>query len=286
MPRGSAAAVNRRSPAYARARARIELTLARPGGGAGWLAAAARHPVGQHRRIRRRWAAAGRAHAGGRRRPLARALARGLSPCLPLHGVGVLVTRPELQAMPLCRLLETQGASTLRLPAIEIKAFGDRRALAARSGRAREFRCHHFHQRQCRALRRVVARSKTRSDARRHRAGDGARPEPSGLPRGRATAVEHLRTPRVCFCIRGLEHLAGHRILIIKGSNGRQLLEQELTRRGAQVVCGRCLRTRAGNSERGGARGGARAIRRRSEMQVITATSLEIGAALARAGAA
>ena len=33
-----------------------------------------------------------------------------------------------------------------------------------------------------------------------------------------------------------LEHLAGHRILIVKGSNGRQLLEQELTRRGAQVV--------------------------------------------------
>ena len=39
-----------------------------------------------------------------------------------LHGVGVLVTRPEHQAMPLCRLLELQGASTLRLPALEIKA--------------------------------------------------------------------------------------------------------------------------------------------------------------------
>jgi uroporphyrinogen-III synthase len=33
-----------------------------------------------------------------------------------------------------------------------------------------------------------------------------------------------------------LEHLAGRRILIIKGANGRPFLEQELAHRGAQVV--------------------------------------------------
>ena len=57
----------------------------------------------------------------------------------PLSGVGVLVTRPELQAMPLCRLLEAQGASTLRLPAVEIKPLGDRRALAMRLGALESF---------------------------------------------------------------------------------------------------------------------------------------------------
>ncbi len=36
--------------------------------------------------------------------------------------------------MPLCRLLEIQGAGTLRLPAIEIKALGNRRDMAARLG--------------------------------------------------------------------------------------------------------------------------------------------------------
>src|ERR1700675_2825418 len=51
-----------------------------------------------------------------------------------LHGVGVLVTRPEQQAMPLCRLLESQGASTLRLPALEIRAVGNRRETAAQLG--------------------------------------------------------------------------------------------------------------------------------------------------------
>ena len=50
---------------------------------------------------------------------------------LALQGVGVLVTRPEQQAMPLCRLLEMQGASTLRLPAVEIKPIGNRRETAA-----------------------------------------------------------------------------------------------------------------------------------------------------------
>src|SRR6202051_3300216 len=68
------------------------------------------------------------------------ALARCYSACAPvepmpaLHGVGVLVTRPEQQAMPLCRLLESQGASTLRLPALEIKAVGNRRETAAQLG--------------------------------------------------------------------------------------------------------------------------------------------------------
>ena len=33
-----------------------------------------------------------------------------------------------------------------------------------------------------------------------------------------------------------LEHVAGHRILLIKGSRGRELLEEELQRRGAEVV--------------------------------------------------
>src|ERR1700731_5247285 len=56
-----------------------------------------------------------------------------------LHGVGVLVTRPEQQAMPLCRLLETQGATTLRLPVIEIKPSGNRRETAARLGALRDF---------------------------------------------------------------------------------------------------------------------------------------------------
>ncbi len=106
-----------------------------------------------------------------------------------LHGIGVLVTRPEQQAMPLCRLLEIQGASTLRLPAIEIKALGNRREMAAAAGRSRGFRCHHFHQRQRRAVRRLAARSEARSDPGRHGTRDRSSAESSRLSGGRAAAA-------------------------------------------------------------------------------------------------
>src|SRR5260370_30190903 len=43
----------------------------------------------------------------------------------PLHGVGVLVTRPEHQATPLCRLLESAGATARRLPIIDIRPVSD-----------------------------------------------------------------------------------------------------------------------------------------------------------------
>jgi uroporphyrinogen-III synthase len=67
--------------------------------------------------------------------------------------------------------------------------------------------------------------------------------------------------------------------LIIKGTHGRDLLQQELTRRGATVVCAEVYErvpaifsaaVLEGLQERFAA----------GEVQVITATSLEIGAAL------
>lgn len=152
----------------------------------------------------------------------------------PLHGVGVLVTRPELQSMPLCRLLEAQGASTLRLPAVEIKSLGDRRALAAdlsalegfdliifTSANAVRFGASFLGQKRdlpLAALGAATARALNQAGYR-----------VAVQPVGTTDSEGLLLHPR-------LERLAGHRILIIKGSNGRQLLEQELTRRGAQVV--------------------------------------------------
>src|SRR5579859_2333381 len=57
----------------------------------------------------------------------------------PLHGVGVLVTRPEQQATPLCRLLESAGAQVLRLPVIDIRAAADLSDIRGRLGRIGAF---------------------------------------------------------------------------------------------------------------------------------------------------
>jgi uroporphyrinogen-III synthase len=152
----------------------------------------------------------------------------------PLQGIGVLVTRPELQAMPLCRLLEIQGASTVRLPAVEIRALGDRRALAAKLGTLERFDLIIF------TSANAVRFGASFLDQKRDltlatigpataRALNQAGYRVALQPSGTMDSEGLLAHPR-------LEHISGHRILMVKGTDGRQLLQEELTRRGAIVV--------------------------------------------------
>ena len=201
-----------------------------------------------------------------------------------LHGVGVLVTRPEQQAMPLCRLLEIQGAGTLRLPAIEIKAIGNRRDTAARLGALENFDVIIFT--SANAVRFGASLLDQKRDLTLAAMGPATAralnqagyrvslQPPEWLPQQQATSGSEslLRHPR-------LEHLAGHRVLIVKGSNGRPFLEQELARRGAQVIAADVYhRVPATPSPALLA-----AVLDRftaGAVQVITATSLEIAASL------
>jgi len=192
-----------------------------------------------------------------------------------LQGVGVLVTRPEQQAMPLCRLLEIQGASTLRLPAVEIKPIGNRRETAAQLGALAEFDVIIFT--SANAVRfgaslldqkrdlTLAAMGPATARALNHA---GYRVAVLPPPRGTFDSEALLRHPR-------LEHPAGRRILIIKGSGGRPFLQDELACRGAQVAAvdvyqrvpatpSRAVLSALLESFVGGA------------VQVITATSLEI----------
>ena len=152
-----------------------------------------------------------------------------------LHGVGVLVTRPEQQAMPLCRLLENQGASTLRLPAIEIKAMTEgRRETAARLGALEDFDVIIFT--SATAVRFGAALLDQKRDL--TLAAMGPATARALNQAGYRVAVQPpqafdseslLRHPM-------LERPAGRRILIVKGTDGRAFLEQELAQRGAQVM--------------------------------------------------
>ncbi len=164
--------------------------------------------------------------------------------------------------MPLCRLLELQGASTLRLPALEIKPVGNRRETAARLGALENFDVIIF------------------TSANAVRFGASLLDQKRGLTlaaMGPATAraLNHagyrvavqppqtfdseslLRHPK-------LERPAGSRILIIKGGNGRPFLEQELARRGAQVATADVYRRVPATPESRGARGSARPFHRGS----------------------
>jgi uroporphyrinogen-III synthase len=153
---------------------------------------------------------------------------------LPLQGLGVLVTRPQHQAMPLCRLLSTLGANTILLPAIEIKPLAQRGALAARLGAAENFDLIIFT--SSNAVRFGAALLDQRRDL--ALAAIGPATVRALNQAGYRVAVQ----PTAGFDSEGLlrhgklQHVAGNRILIIKGEGGRDLLQQELARRGAQVT--------------------------------------------------
>ena len=194
-----------------------------------------------------------------------------------LHGVGVLVTRPEQQATPLCRLLEIQGAKVFRLPAIEIRAVGNRRGTATQLGALEDFDVIVF------TSSNAVRFGASLLDQKRDltlaalgpataRALNQAGYRVAVQPHAVFDSENLLLHPR-------LERPAGLRILIIKGSGGRPYLAQELTHRGAEVVTAdvyervpavpspRVLATLLDSFTAGA-------------VQVITATSLEIAASL------
>jgi uroporphyrinogen-III synthase len=179
--------------------------------------------------------------------------------------------------MPLCRLLEASGASTLRLPAVEIKSLGDRRALAAQMGALEGFDLIIFT--SANAVRFGAAFLGQKRDLTLAAIGPATTRalNQSGYrvavqPLGSTDSEGLLSHPR-------LEHLAGHRILMVKGSNGRQLLEQELTRRGAQVVLAEVYEVVPAHPSAATLTAVVEKFVA-GEMHVITATSLNLAGAL------
>lgn len=189
---------------------------------------------------------------------------------LPLAGIGVLVTRPRQQAGALCRLLEAQGAEALCFPAIEIVAAdggGAPQPIASYdliifvSSNAVRYGAALLEQRRDLTLAAVGPATA--------RALNQAGYRVSVLAAQGSDSESLLAHERLAV-------VAGSRILLVKGADGRELLEQELLRRGAQVARAEvyrreCARPSAGELQRLSERLEAR------EIQVLTATSVDIG---------
>lgn len=194
-----------------------------------------------------------------------------------LDGIGVLVTRPEHQAAPLCRALEAQGAAVFRFPALEIRPLAELHELRSRLGHIERFDLIVF----------------TSANAVRY--GAALLDENRGLElaaigpataraldrAGYRVALESVEGADSESLLRhpALTALTGSRVLLIKGSGGRELLREELARRGAAVTIldvyrRECARPSAAHSAALEARFAARQI------QVVTATSVELGANL------
>ena len=140
--------------------------------------------------------------------------------------------------MPLCRLLENQGATTLRLPAIEIKAsraIGEgRRETAARLGALEDFDVIIFT--SANAVRFGAVLLDQKRDLTLAAIGPAtARALNQAGYRVSVQAPLAFDSESLLLHPR-LERPAGRSVLIIKGADGRAFLEQELTQRGARVM--------------------------------------------------
>jgi len=161
-----------------------------------------------------------------------------------LHGLRVLVIRPAHQAQSLAQQIEQAGGEAILLPTIEIAAPADPAAFERLLSRLDEFDLAIFVSPN--AVRAVLAGLARRG----------------GLPPGlqlaavgqataqalRAAGAAQVLAPAERFDSEGLLALlpagqvAGKRILILRGNNGRELLGDTLAARGARVSHVECYR--------------------------------------------
>ncbi len=155
---------------------------------------------------------------------------------LPLAGVGVLVTRPAPQAAGLCALIEAAGGRAVRFPTLAIRAATD--SAAARTALAT---LHRYD-----LILFVSANAVDQALALRPAADwpAGLRYAALGAGTVRALARHGLQAqwvappPHDSEALLGmpeLQELSGQRILIIRGTGGRELLGETLRARGGAV---------------------------------------------------
>ncbi|MBK7540631.1 MAG: uroporphyrinogen-III synthase [Candidatus Competibacteraceae bacterium] len=154
----------------------------------------------------------------------------------PLSGLGVLVTRPDHQAGSLCQLIESRGGTPIRYPALLIREPRDwASALAVFDGLA-DYDLAIFT--SANAVERALPLIQQRG---------GLPPALEIAAVGKATArklaqfgIDRCLQPE-SFSSEGLlalmrfRNVAGQRIAIVGGENGRALLADALTARGARV---------------------------------------------------
>jgi uroporphyrinogen-III synthase len=150
-----------------------------------------------------------------------------------LTGIGVLVTRPEHQAAHLCQLIEAEGGAAVRYPALVIRPRPDRSAVRAAIGPADRYDLVVF-----------VSANAVRFGA------DilGQHRDIPVAAIGQATAAalnaagyrvslmpEEGFDSESLLAMPPLADMHGQRVLIVRGSGGRELLFEAMSARGAQV---------------------------------------------------
>lgn len=155
----------------------------------------------------------------------------------PLQGVTVLVTRPAHQADSLCNMLAAEGASAVRMPALEIVSRADDTALTELAKHLDRFHIAIFISANAvrwglPALQNVGRWPSALAVA---AVGDATAAALRDAGRPPALMPERDFTTEGLLALARFAAVAGERILIVRGKGGRETLAETLRHRGAEV---------------------------------------------------
>ncbi len=150
-----------------------------------------------------------------------------------LTGIGVLVTRPEHQAHHLCQLIEAEGGAAVRYPALVIRPRADRAAVRAAIGPADRYDLVIFISGN--SVRYGVDFLDQHRDLRIAAIGQPTAAALNAAGYRVSLMPEEGSDSESLLALPALAHMSGQRVLIVRGSGGREMLAEVLTSRGAQV---------------------------------------------------
>jgi uroporphyrinogen-III synthase len=159
-------------------------------------------------------------------------------PRTDLSGYTILVTRPEHQADPLCRLIEAAAGRALRLPALRIEPNIDDSGLSQRLAHLSDYQIAIFiSPNAVRLGLEAIARAGGLTDSLLlATVGKGsARALHQLLGRAADLVPDGSYDSEALLQLEPLQHVNGKRILIVRGIGGRELLAETLQQRGAFV---------------------------------------------------
>jgi uroporphyrinogen-III synthase len=152
-----------------------------------------------------------------------------------LHGLRVLVTRPEHQAEPLCKLIEGEGGKAIRLPLLIIAPPQDPASANAVLAQAGKYDWAIFT--SINAVQQGLALRAANKPWPPQRACVGAGTAralgEAGLDRG--LVPDSGASSEDLLALPAMHDMRGKRVLIVKGEGGRDLVSRTLASRGAQV---------------------------------------------------
>jgi uroporphyrinogen-III synthase len=150
-----------------------------------------------------------------------------------LKGIGVLVTRPEHQAHHLCQLIEAEGGAAVRYPALVIKPRTDRAAVRAAIGPLDRFDLVVYV--SANAVRFGADILADRQEVPLAAIGQATAAALNAAGRRVSLMPEEGADSESLLAMPQLQDMRGRRVLIVRGSGGRELLQEAMTARGAQV---------------------------------------------------